>query len=230
MKSGDGVWAINPRATTWKMKYGYNYLSSDFFGVAMPFESGEWNRGIRFNNNRKSTLLNGSGIRFYDWGYKKDYSGNSVGTWFLKGGFEFDNSRNLTISSDNNLTISSDNNLTISSDNNLKISSNNFAFDDGVFSFSRDGYKHGMHGNKTSFYLTHKNDTDDYAYLGFNSKNGIYLRGAEYGSTGEKRRYIDFDLETHKIYMYDNYRTESSGAIKRDVYTFNASKTVETRT
>jgi hypothetical protein len=81
----------------------------------------------------------------------------------LKGRFEFDSNRNLTIAS------------------------NNLSFNDGVFTLTKENCKNQIYGNDTSFYLAHKKDTDDYAYLGFNSGNGIYLKGAAYGSTGENR-------------------------------------------
>jgi hypothetical protein len=193
IKSGEGVWTIDPRGNTWKMRYGTSAASdsSKFFGVAIPPGSGsDYDKGIRFNYGKRAVTINGTGLRFYQ-SVKNEKTDQ----------YEWKHLSTLNIT------------------------------DAGQLNIRNKNIENSIYGNKTSFYLTHKNNTDAYAYLGFNSKNGIYLRGAEYGSTGENMRYIDFDLETHKIYMYDNYRTEKeSKAIKRDVYTFNASKTVETRT
>jgi hypothetical protein len=52
MKSGAGVWTLNPRAKTWKLSYGTSaaLYSSRFFGVAIPDETpSDFGNGIRFN-------------------------------------------------------------------------------------------------------------------------------------------------------------------------------------
>jgi hypothetical protein len=67
LKSGENIWTLNARATSWKIKYGNSTDHSRFFGVALPFDAEAWNNGIRLNANKKSVLLNGNGIRFFNW-------------------------------------------------------------------------------------------------------------------------------------------------------------------
>jgi hypothetical protein len=56
---------LNTQADTWKIKYGSNYKSWDFFGVAIPSSASDWGRGIRFNYGTKSVIINDLGIRWY---------------------------------------------------------------------------------------------------------------------------------------------------------------------
>jgi hypothetical protein len=67
--SGSNIWSLNAKAESWKINYGKT-KDANFFGVALPFGGKEWERGIRFNGYSRSILLNGSGIRFYNWGTK----------------------------------------------------------------------------------------------------------------------------------------------------------------
>lgn len=87
--SGTKIWALNANAKKWKIKYGDNSSEHDFFGVALPSSTSEWGQGIRFNGGYKSVLLNGSGIRFYDWGVKsivtnEDGKQEKISGWNLK--------------------------------------------------------------------------------------------------------------------------------------------------
>lgn len=83
--SGTKIWALNANAKKWKIKYGDNSSEHDFFGVALPFSTSDWGQGIRFNGGYKSILLNGSGIRFYNWGTTTDDSGESFSKWIHQG-------------------------------------------------------------------------------------------------------------------------------------------------
>lgn len=80
----DSKISLSNLASTWKIKYGQNSSSSSFFGVALPVTSSSiWNRGIRFNSDNKSIVLNGNGFRLYNWNSSEQkWSESGIMKWY----------------------------------------------------------------------------------------------------------------------------------------------------